>query len=68
MDVHGPKPIVFIENAAIAPLMASTEPTDRSISPLAITKVSPIDSSATSVKARMRLKELSRLPQKSGRR
>ena len=53
--------------AATAPESASTEPTERSMSPLAMTKVRPTASSAISEKASRIEKELSSPSQKSGR-
>ena len=41
--IHGSTPSSFMRKAAAAPEKASTDPTDRSMSPLAMTKVSPTD-------------------------
>src|SRR5271163_2631021 len=63
----GPQSVSFMTTAATAPDKASTEPTDRSMSPLAITKVSPTASSAISENASSVEKLLSSPAQKSGR-
>ena len=55
----GPRSVSFIMTAAAAPESASTEPTDRSMSPLAITKVRPTASRAISVNASRIANELS---------
>ncbi len=64
----GGMPCLTIKKAAVPPESAMTEPTERSMSPPAITNTMPTAIMPTSVNASSRLKLLSRLPQKSGRR
>jgi hypothetical protein len=62
----GPQFVSFMITAATAPESASTDPTERSMSPLAITNVRPTARSEISENASRIAKLLSSPPQKSG--